>query len=90
MCRAKQLVEVLRILADCFDDKKEDAEVIKVIGDRFECSHPRIDNNPSLVKTADDWPEFPPDLKGIVSEICDLNAEISPLSELLKTELDTP
>ena len=88
LCRAKQMVNSLRILADCFDDEVEDAGVIRVIGDRFECTHSSLDQNPNRVKKDSDWPEFPPDLRGVVSEICDLQSEIHQLSELLETELN--
>lgn len=88
LCRAKQTVNVLRILADCFDDEVEDAEVTKVAGNRFECVHPSIPTHPHLVKPDIEWPEFPSDLKGVTSEICDLKAEIKRISELLRTELD--
>ena len=88
LCRAKQMVDPLRILADCFDDGEEDAKIIRVIGDRFECTHPSLDGNPNLVKKDTDWPEFPPDLCVVVSEICDLQSKIRQLSELLETELN--
>ena len=88
LCRAKQMVSALRILADCFDDEEEGAGIIRVKGDRFECTHSSLDGNPSRVKKDTDWPEFPPDLREVVTEICDLQSEILDLSELLKTELN--
>ncbi len=88
LCRAKQSANTLRILADCFDDEVEDAEVTKVMGNQFECVHSSIPTHPHIVKPDTEWPEFPPDLKETVSEICDLKTEIKRLSELLETELD--
>ena len=88
LCRAKQSVNVLRILADCFDGDIGCAEVLNVIGDKLVCDHPSISKHPNRVKGNDAWPEFPPDLRETVSEICELKMEISRLSELLETELN--
>lgn len=88
LCCAKQSVNTLRILADCFDDKVDEAEVVRVMDNRFECVHSSISTHSHLVQPDIKWPEFPPDLRETVLEICDLKADIKRLSELLETELN--
>jgi len=88
LCWTNHMVRALRILADCFDENFKDAEIVGVMGGRFECIHPEINTHPNRVYKEEDWPEFPTDLKEVAVEICELKTEVVQISELLESELN--
>ena len=88
LCWANHMVHSLRILADCFDEDFKDAEIVSVMGDRFECVHPNVNAHSNRVYKEEDWPEFPTDLKEVAIEICELKEKVVQISGLLESELN--
>ena len=87
-CDAQNIVKALRVLADCFDEQKEDAYITQIENNRFDCKHPDVPYHPNRVRKADEFLTFPSGLKDIAVDIQELEDKIESSNRRLRAELD--